>query len=109
MNDFLKVIAYFNVFNALAVWVAFSCACGLLGQWAARRWVSPAARWYEWGIGSAVIAAIAYPFWETWTDSPLIPWLIVAIVFVEAWLLFRPRTFVPDSPNPNDTNSETHR
>jgi hypothetical protein len=109
MNDFLKVIAYFNVLDALAVWAAFSCACGLLGQWAARRWVSPAARWYEWGIGSALIAAIAYPFLETWTDSPLIPWLIVAIVFVEAWLLFKPRTATLDKPDPNTSDFEARR
>ncbi len=99
MSEFLKLIAYFDVITALALWLPFSCACGLLGQLAAERWISPAARWYEWGIGSALIAAIAYPFLESWTGSTVIPWFIVAIVFVEAWLLFKPRTATPENPD----------
>lgn len=94
-----NLIAYFDVITALVMWLPFACACGLLGQLAAERWISPAAPWYEWGIGSALIAAIAYPFLESWTGNTVIPWFIVAIVFVEAWLLFKPRTAALENPD----------
>ena len=45
----------------ILVWAIYSWVGGAIGLWMARRWISPEARWYEWGILSALIAAFTFP------------------------------------------------
>ena len=54
-------VSYFPIL----IWIAFAWANGALGLCAARQWVTPDARWYEWGILSGLVATVVFPFiWQ---------------------------------------------
>jgi len=55
----------------IAMWIAFSAAVGAFGHWMVRRFVSQDTHWYEFGLFSALIGVLMFPFVVPW-----VLWLI---------------------------------